>query len=408
MDDIQAIQFVNIHHMAAAAIYPAIHGARYPKDTTLTMRRWLPGNVAPAVMMAMFCVALFGGHKKKEEEPKPQVLPLPRELPMALAADTQRLTFRNTPLLEAGRLSSQIKDSLAYLIRESRGENIVKMRAFVSGAGDSRRVQGLVSEMFTDKKLPLPVLTIVQVGSVGDDAAGIIIEGVASSKKIENPNGLAFFAGEKGASLEAAIAKLESSIKAVSLDARDVVRSTCFTARITDYESMRNAMATAFPGAAINLVQGLREPIDSASTCEAVARLKSSVQGAGRTYVGNSRVFFVTSPQIVFTGMQLSFGTFLDDANSALSHLQRDLDAVHVRIGDAVMLNAFSLSPAAASALRKTMPKFDVPAEALTVEPVEGLPSLDAALGMEAVLVPGGPLSREARIRKDTPPAGSR
>lgn len=372
------------------------------------MRRWMLRNAAPAVMMAMFSIALFGGHKKKHEEPKPQVLPLPKELPMALATDTRSLVFRNTPLLEKGRLSVQIKNSLAYLIRESRGDNIVKMRAFVSGAGDSRRVKELVSEIFTDKKLPLPVLTIVQVGSVGNDAAGVVIESVVSSKKVENPNGLAFFAGESSGSLEGAIAKLESSIKTVSLDSSDVVRSTCFAARITDYPSMRNAMTAAFPSAAINLVQGLREPIDSENTCEAVARLKSPVQGASHPHTADSRVFFVTSPQVVFTGMQLSFGTFLDDANSALSRLQRDLNAVHARIGDAVMLNAFSLSPAATSALRKTMPKFDVPVETLTVEPVEGLPSLDAALGMEAILVPGGPLNRETRAEVDALSMGSR
>lgn len=373
------------------------------------MRRWLLGSAAPAVILAMFSIALFGAHKNKnQEEPKPQILPLPRELPMALAADTQNLTFRNTPLLSKGRLSAQIKNSLEYLIRETRGESIVKMRAFVSGAGDSRRVKALVSEMFSEKKLPLPVLTIVQVGSVGDDAAGIAIESVISGKKAENPNGLAFFTGESGASLEAAIAKLQTSIRAVSLGAQDVLRSTCFTARITDDQSMRNAMTTAFPNAAINLVQGLREPIDSESTCEAVARLNAPVPAGRQAHAGDSRISFVTTPRVVFTGMQLSFGTFLDDANSALSRLQRDLATVHARISDAVMLNAFSLSPAATSALRKTMPKFDVPSNTLTVEAVEGLPSLDAALGMEAILVPAGPLSSEARAEGDASPVNSR
>ena len=147
----------------------------------------------------MFSIALFGAHKNKnKEEPKPQTLPLPKELPMALAADTQNLTFRNTPLLSKGRLSAQIKNSLEYLVRETRGESIVKMRAFVSGAGDSRRVKALVSEMFSEKKLSLPVLTIVQVGSVGNNAAGIAIESVISGKKAENPNGLAFLPVKAG------------------------------------------------------------------------------------------------------------------------------------------------------------------------------------------------------------------
>jgi hypothetical protein len=35
------------------------------------------------------------------------------------------------------------------------------------------------------------------------------------------------------------------------------------------------------------------------------------------------------------------------------------------------------------------MSKFNLAPKTLTVQPVEGLPSLDAALGMEAILQPG-------------------
>jgi hypothetical protein len=99
-------------------------------------------------------------------------------------------------------------------------------------------------------------------------------------------------------------------------------------------------------------------------------------------------VALVTSPDIVFTGLQLSFGTYLADADSALSHLQRDIASVHADVRDLVLINAFSVNPAAVSALEKTLPKFNLPRAALSVQPVEGLPSLDAALGMEAVFAP--------------------
>ena len=92
----------------------------------------------------------------------------------------------------------------------------------------------------------------------------------------------------------------------------------------------------------------------------------------------------------MFTGMQLSFGTYLDDATSALSRLQREVSAVHADLRQAALVDAFSLSPAAASALRKTMPNFNLPPGILTVQPVEGLPSLDAALGVEVILAPPG------------------
>src|SRR5690349_10130456 len=78
---------------------------------------------------------------KKNEEPKSQVLPLPPELPMVLAADTQSLDFHISPLLKSGGLAVQIRRSLTDLLRDTRGERIVKLRAFVSGVGDARRVQ---------------------------------------------------------------------------------------------------------------------------------------------------------------------------------------------------------------------------------------------------------------------------
>ncbi len=73
--------------------------------------------------------------KKKNEEPKPQVLPLPPELPMALAAETETLDFHISPLLRSGGLAAQIRQSLDDLIRDTHGETIVKLRAFVAGAG---------------------------------------------------------------------------------------------------------------------------------------------------------------------------------------------------------------------------------------------------------------------------------
>jgi hypothetical protein len=97
----------------------------------------------------------------------------------------------------------------------------------------------------------------------------------------------------------------------------------------------------------------------------------------------------------------LSFGTYLADADSALSRLSRDVEALHTEIRNAVSVNAFSLNPAATSALEKTMSKFNLAPRALTIQPVEGLASLDAALGMEAVLQPS--TASETRVRTPVP-----
>jgi enamine deaminase RidA (YjgF/YER057c/UK114 family) len=361
------------------------------------MQRWLFRTAATLCFVSALAPSVYAGHKKKNEEPKPQVLPLPKELPRVLPADTRVLSFRTTPLLKSGRLSAQTRETLNGLIRDTRGATIVKLRAFVAGVGDSRRVQEMVSEMFTDKKLPLPVLTIVQVGGLGEDSSAVVIEAISAERKPVNPNGLVFISGETGSSLEASLTQVSEKSKSAGLAPSDVLSATCFTSRVNNYPGMHAAMAAAFPQASLNLVQALRDPMDSRTTCEAIGRIPSGDATARASLPPGSRIAIVTAPQVVFTGLQLSFGTFLDDADSALSRLSRDAEAVHADLRSAVSFNAFSLSPAAVSALQKTMTKFNLPANALTVQPVEGLPSLDAALGMEAVLVPAGASATDAR-----------
>src|SRR5581483_5847265 len=141
------------------------------------MRRTLVLSTA-----AIFCILLFA-QRRKNEEPKTQVLPLPPELPMALAADTEMLDFHISPLLKTGGLSAQIRQSLNDLIRDTRGETIIKLRAFVAGAGDARRVQAVVADLFTERKLPLPVLSIIQVGALGQETAQVVIEAVVSTHR---------------------------------------------------------------------------------------------------------------------------------------------------------------------------------------------------------------------------------
>jgi hypothetical protein len=67
------------------------------------------------LLVLLFTLAAAGLHsqRKKNEEPKPQVLPLPPELPMALAAETETLDLHISPLLHAGGLAAQIRQAWA-------------------------------------------------------------------------------------------------------------------------------------------------------------------------------------------------------------------------------------------------------------------------------------------------------
>ncbi len=90
---------------------------------------------------------------KKKDKPEPtQVLPVAKEPPRAVVAETTRLDYVVTPLSGKGLLSQQTRDALKWLLSTNHG-NIVKLRAFVAGTGDVRRIQDIVSEMF-DRQAP--------------------------------------------------------------------------------------------------------------------------------------------------------------------------------------------------------------------------------------------------------------
>jgi enamine deaminase RidA (YjgF/YER057c/UK114 family) len=343
-----------------------------------------------AVGLGVAALLSLGMHKaaaqkKKYEEPKSQVLPLPRELPMALAADTAGLDFHVSQLLKTGGLAAQIRQSLNDLLRDTRGETIIKLRAFVAGAGDARRVQAETAGIFSEHKLPLPVLTIIQVGALGFEPAKVVIEAVVATHRPENPGGLAFVAGQIGRTLPEALSKLQASASAAAVAPGEILSTTCFTSRMENYEATRASIQSLFPKALINVVQALRDPLSEASMCQAVGRLPAGGAGQSQiTWLSATRVTLVRSPQLIFTGMQLTFGNFLDDAHEAFLRLQRVASSIQP-VQAPVQVNAFSLSASAGSAVSKTT---SYPQSTFTVQTVEGLPAVDASSGIEAILAP--------------------
>jgi hypothetical protein len=96
-------------------------------------------------------------------------------------------------------------------------------------------------------------------------------------------------------------------------------------------------------------------------------------------------VAIVTSPQLIFTGLQLSFGNYLDDAEEAVARLQRNASAL-ASVAAPVVVDAFAYDSASGAAIRK---RATVPPSTFTVQTVEGLPGADATAGIEAILAPG-------------------
>ena len=332
------------------------------------------------------------GHQKRNEDPKSQVTPLPRQLPMALRADTNSLDFHLSPLLKSDGLEAQIRQSLNQLIKDTRGETIIKLRAFVAGAGDARRVGAEATQIFTDHKLPLPVLAVMQVGALGEEAAKVVIEAVVSTHRTVNGNGLAFFSGQSGTSLPLAFDRLRSAMSAAAVSNGNTLSVTCFTSRIENHEQSRREAQSAFPKATVNLVQAVRDPQSDESTCESVAQISRPSTDGPLVLIRDSRAALVTAPQLVFTGLQLSFGSFLDDAHEAFFRLERAASST-AAVQSPVEVNVFSVEASGGSALRKMTA---VPPSTFTVQTIEGLPAVDASAGLEAILAPdvGSPVLR--------------
>ncbi|MGH7935650.1 MAG: hypothetical protein ACREF8_01410, partial [Chthoniobacterales bacterium] len=162
-----------------------------------------------------------------------------KDPPAAIAAETSKLAFHVSPLSAKGLLSPQTRDALGALMKMNRGAQIVKLRAFVAGTGDLRRVQAIVSEIFTDKKQPLPALSAIQAGALPMEGAQVVIESVSVEKKPTHSFGLVFFSGQKGDRPAGAISRLASVASAAHVTAAGMLRVTCFLGSIDEVAAAR-------------------------------------------------------------------------------------------------------------------------------------------------------------------------
>lgn len=334
--------------------------------------------------------------KKKSNEDVTQTLPPPKEAPTAVVGSTDRLVFQISPLTNKGLLSQQTRDTLRLLMRS--GRPIIKLRAFVAGSGDMRRVQEIVGEVFGEKHQALPALSVVQVGALPLEGAQVIIEAIAEEKRTVNPHGLAFVSGQAGASVEQSLDKVKSALAAGGMQPADTVRVTCFLSSMEESRTARAAMESSFPDAALNYVQMQREPVKPAAECEAVARLRAPSTSPVRflnpsgldTSPAYSQLVLVTAPKLVFSSTQLGFGHQEGDVKLAFERLRKALGGLNARFEGLAMSYVYLTSRSMADKVRAVRATFYNNAQppASTLLPFEGLPSLDASFGVDVVAVP--------------------
>jgi len=271
--------------------------------------------------------------------------------PGAAVGETNRLVFRVSPLTSKGLLSVQVHEALKTLLQDNHGAAIVKLRAFVAGSGDLRRVQTLVSEVFSERKLNIPALSTIQVGALPMEGAQVVIESIAEEKKTDkktgNPNGLAFFSGQQTKDVNQSIAQLRTAMDSVGVSRESVLRATCFLSSLDDFSGDRIAIHAAFPSAALDLVQQQRLGLDQLVECEAVGRLEKSPASSPENRLvtlvnppalaqnpNYSHIALVNSAKIVFSGTQMAFGDQDKDVRLAFDRLRKALEAQGVSYKD--------------------------------------------------------------------------
>lgn len=295
---------------------------------------------------------------KKDVEPTTQVHEVLPDPPAAVKVESSRLSFFASPLSAKGLLSQQTKDALAAIRKQARGATLVKVRAFVAGRGDARRVSAIVIEQFTDWKLPLPTLTILQVGALTLEGAQVMLEGIAEERKPVNLNGVDWLEakqvtrppGESG-NVNAVLPLLEESLAALK---GDILAVTCFVSALDGAENLDRAIATHFPAAARTLVQAQRATGSGLARCEGVARRASG-----------------EAERLVLTGTIIGFGGEAQNIRGVEERLARLLEANNAKMS---VHRAYAVSRSLEGQLGPT-------------SVVEGVGSNEASFAIEAIAV---------------------
>jgi enamine deaminase RidA (YjgF/YER057c/UK114 family) len=345
-------------------------------------------TLAAACTIALFCAALTA--KKKKPEDITQTLELPKDPPSVITADLHRMVFRVTPLNAKGLLSAQTREAVKAILKLTGNENVVRIRAFVAGSGDLRRVPQIVSEVFTEHKLALPVVSVVQ-------GAQVLLESISTSKKNETaPGGLLFIPGQIAESSELsdnvaplakkALDRFEAAV--VKGGGASVLRVTCYVSSLADSGAVASIISAKYPSAAIALVQPRRAHASSTVECEGVAKLAAPVNDVsfvkdGATTIGAA----VSAPMVALTGTLVAYGYEDRNARQLFDRMNKVLESAKASWKSVVEVRFYPLAPSIVKQIQRVRGDFLDQANppAVSIAPIEGLPSIDASFAMDTI-----------------------
>lgn len=394
--------------MIRDACQAVVAGACFDKLQNSTVIRVIPAAIAVIVSLVLSMPA--AAQRKKNKEPKElptQQREAVADPPLSVTVETAKIGYLVSPLSAKGLLTQQTKDALKALGKTARGAQIVKLRAFVAGTGDLRRIPAIVSEEFSDRRQPIPAISVVQVGLLPLEGAQVLLEAVTQEKKPVNPNGLVFFSGQQvapqgqvdnpmrpiGPELDKSIAGLKLAAGALGVEPAAMARVTCLVSSLANYPQLSQQLSQEFPQAVSTIVQLQRGPVRPVVECEAVGRLPQAPASAivlenpkGLTASLNySQVALVNAPRIVLTGAQSAFGSEDADVKLAFDRLGRVLEAAKTSYSQVFFANYYPLTNPVVDKIRalrfQYLDKSRPPASTLIL--FEGLPSLDASFAME-------------------------
>jgi enamine deaminase RidA (YjgF/YER057c/UK114 family) len=239
------------------------------------------------------------------------------------------------------------------------------------------------------------------------EGAQVVFEYIGAARKDLHPGGLVFLSAQNASSdnpqdplpplTARSLAALHQTLKASGADASGVLRVTCFLSSLDNLAASRQMVEAAYPKATLNFVQTERAPGRALSACEAVARLDANAGAPMRLMnaegvpaeAGVSQIAQVSSPHLVLTGSQVSFGYEEKDARLAFDRLRRALEQVGATLHDVAFAHYYPLSGGIAGQVRKIRSEvFDrahPPAGSLLL--FESLPSMDAGFAVDVVAV---------------------
>ena len=360
------------------------------------------------LIVLSLAIPLAAQRKKKTKKEVPEItqtLEVLPEPPTAIAAETARLSFAISPLSTKGLLSQQTRDAIKAIRAAAHGGALIKLRAFVAGTGDLRRIPTIVSEIMTEAHQPLPAVSTVFVGALPLEGAQVQIEAVYLEKKSVNPAGLAFFSGQlvratadKPRPMAEVFGESLSNLQsAAQKSSAEMLRVTCYVSHLEGIPDLQSRMTGAFPKAVQTLVQLQRVTGPSLTECEGVGRLATAPAAAVEFFnpegltksPAYSQVVKVNAPKVVFTTTQQSFGLDAAAMRLMMDRLKKMLDSTNADFDQVAVAYIYSLTGPATEQFRAVRGSYynakSPPASTLLV--FEGLPSNDATIGVDLVAI---------------------